>query len=144
RKRRLARSLLRFHEGIAAAAAAVLVLMLGVLVFPSRLLNALGRALVVALVLMLVARQLAVAVCLPWFGFNMRELTLVSWAGLRGAVPIVLATIPLTAGHPDGALVFDVVFVTVLVSLIVQAGTIGVLVRRLGFTEEVSGAVAEV
>jgi cell volume regulation protein A len=144
RKRRLAKSLLRFHEGLAAAAEAVLFLMLGLLVFPSRLLDVLGPALVVALVLMLVARPVAVALCLPWFRFNRRELTLVSWAGLRGAVPIVLATIPLTAGHPDGSLVFDVVFVTVLVSLIVQAGTVGMLVKRLGFTEEVSGAQAEV
>jgi potassium/hydrogen antiporter len=144
RKRRLARSLLRFHEGLAAAAEAVLFLMLGLLVFPSRLLDVLGPSLVVAFVLMLVARPIAVGLCLPWFRFNRRELTLVSWAGLRGAVPIVLATIPLTAGHPDGSLVFDVVFVTVLVSLIVQAGTVGMLVKRLGFTDEVSGAEAEV
>jgi len=60
----------------------------------------------------------------------------VSWAGLRGAVPIVLATIPLTAGHPDGPLVFNVVFVTVIVSLVVQAGTVGLLVRRLGFPDD--------
>jgi potassium/hydrogen antiporter len=144
RKRRLARSLLRFHEGLAAAAEAVLFLMLGLLVFPSRLLDVLGPSLIVALVLMLVARPIAVALCLPWFRFDGRELALVSWAGLRGAVPIVLATIPLTAGHPDGSLVFDVVFVTVLVSLIVQASTVGVLVKRLGFPEEVSSARAEV
>lgn len=144
RKRRLVRSLLRFHEGLAAAAEAVLFLMLGLLVFPSRLLDVLGPSLVVAMTLMLVARPIAVALCLPWFRFNRRELTLVSWAGLRGAVPIVLATIPLTAGHPDGALVFDVVFVTVLASLIVQAGTVGLLAKRLGFTREISVAHAEV
>ncbi len=144
RKRRLVRSLLNFHEGLAAAAEAVLFLMLGLLVFPSRLLDVVGPALVVALALMFVARPIAVALCLPWFRFNRRELALVSWAGLRGAVPIVLATIPLTAGHPDGALVFDVVFVTVLASLVVQAGTVGILVKRLGFDDEVSGARAEV
>jgi cell volume regulation protein A len=55
---------------------------------------------------------------------------------LRGAVPIVLATIPLTAGHPDGALVFDVVFVVVLASLIVQASTVGLLVQRLDFRDD--------
>ena len=59
-----------------------------------------------------------------------------SWAGLRGAVPIVLATIPLTAGHPDGSLVFNVVFVTVLARSIIQAGTVGLLVKRLGFAED--------
>ncbi|MEY2400373.1 MAG: potassium/hydrogen antiporter [Ilumatobacteraceae bacterium] len=144
RKRRLVRSLLRFHEGLAAAAEAVLFLMLGLLVFPSRLLDVLGPSLVVAVVLMLIARPVSVALCLPWFRFDRRELAVVSWAGLRGAVPIVLATIPLTAGHPDGSLVFDVVFVTVLVSLVIQAGTVGMLVKRLGFTAEVSSAHAEV
>jgi potassium/hydrogen antiporter len=133
RKRRLARSLLHFHEGLATAAEALLFLMLGLLVFPSNLVHVLGRALVVAIVLMLVARPLAVLLCLPWFRWQLGEMTLVSWAGLRGAVPIVLATIPLTAGHPDGALIFDVVFVTVLVSLIVQASTIGWMAKRLGF-----------
>ena len=59
-------------------------------------------------------------------------------------MPIVLATIPLTAGHPDGSLVFNVVFVTVLASLIVQAGTVGLLVKRLGFAEDVSGAHAQI
>jgi len=118
--------------------------MLGLLVFPSRLVHVLGPALVVALVLMFVARPLAVALCLPWFRFDRREFALVSWAGLRGAVPIVLATIPLTAGDPDGSVVFDVVFVTVLASLIVQAGTVGVLVKRLRFPEEPRVARAEV
>lgn len=132
RRRRLARSLLQFHEGLATAAEALLFLMLGLLVFPSNLVHVLGRALIVAVVLMLVARPAAVLLCLPWFRLRMSEMTLVSWAGLRGAVPIVLATIPLTAGHPDGALIFDVVFVTVLVSLIVQASTIGWMAKRLG------------
>jgi cell volume regulation protein A len=144
RKRRLVRSLLHFHEGLAAAAEAVLFLMLGLLVFPSRLLDVVGASLVVAAALMFVARPVAVALCLPWFRFDKRELAVVSWAGLRGAVPIVLATIPLTAGHPDGSLVFDVVFVTVLASLVVQASTVGWLVKRLGFADEVSGAHAEV
>lgn len=118
--------------------------MLGLLVFPSRLVHVVGPAFVVALGLMFVARPVAVALCLPWFRFNRRELALISWAGLRGAVPIVLATIPLTAGHPDGSIVFDVVFVTVLVSLVVQSGTVGLLVKRLGFADEVSSAHADV
>ncbi len=144
RKRRLVRSLLHFHEGLAAAAEAVLFLMLGLLVFPSRLLDVIWPSLFVALALMIVARPVAVALCLPWFRFDRRELALVSWAGLRGAVPIVLATIPLTAGHPDGSLVFDVVFVTVLASLVIQASSVSWLVKRLGFAEEVTFAHAEV
>ena len=144
RKRRLVRSLLHFHEGLAAAAEAVLFLMLGLLVFPSRLLDVAAPSLIVALVLMFVARPVAVFLCVPWFGFKRKELAVVSWAGLRGAVPIMLATIPLTAGHPDGSLVFDVVFVTVFASLVLQAGTLGALVKRLGFDDEVSGAHAEI
>jgi cell volume regulation protein A len=144
RKRRLVKAFLHFHEGLAAAAEAVLFLMLGLLVFPSRLVHVVGPALIVALALMFVARPVAVALCLPWFRFKKRELALISWAGLRGAVPIVLATIPLTAGHPDGSLVFDVVFVAVLASLVVQAGTVGLLVKRLGFADEVSSAHADV
>jgi len=144
RKRRLVRSLLHFHQGLAAAAEAVLFLMLGLLVFPSQLADVVGPALIIAGALMFVARPVAVVLCLPWFRFNRRELTMVSWAGLRGAVPIVLATIPLTAGHPDGSLVFNVVFVTVLASLIVQAGTVGALTRRLGFSDEAPSAHAQV
>jgi cell volume regulation protein A len=100
--------------------------------------------LIVALALMVVARPVAVAACVPWFRFDRRELAVVSWAGLRGAVPIVLATIPLTAGHPDGSLVFDVVFVVVLASLIIQASTVGLLVDRLRFTDEPGLVHAEI
>ncbi|MEP7203327.1 MAG: potassium/proton antiporter [Ilumatobacteraceae bacterium] len=102
RKRRLVRSLLHFHEGLAAAAEAVLFLMLGLLVFPSRLLDVFGPSLVVAAALMFVARPIAVVLCLPWFRFDRRELAVVSWAGLRGAVPIVLATIPRQQVIPTG------------------------------------------
>ncbi|MCU1365422.1 MAG: putative sodium/proton antiporter, partial [Ilumatobacteraceae bacterium] len=135
RERRVVKRVKVFHEALAAAAEAVLFLMLGLLVFPSRLIHVAGSAMVVAAVVMFVARPVAVALCLPWFRFDRREYAVVSWAGLRGAVPIVLATIPLTAGHPDGSLVFDVVFVTVLASLVIQAGTVGMLAKRLGFGE---------
>jgi len=136
RRRYVVESLPTFHEGLAAAAEAGLFLMLGLLVFPSRLVHVLGPALGVALVLMFVARPVAVALCSSWFGFAWREMAVVSWAGLRGAVPIVLATIPLTAGHPDGEIVFDVVFVVVLASLLVQATTVGQVVKRFDLRED--------
>ncbi len=128
-----------FQQSLAAAAEAALFLVLGLLVFPSQLLRVSGRALVVAAVLMFVARPVATALCVSWFRFTRRDVALVSWAGLRGAVPIVLATIPLTAGHPDGSLVFDVVFVVVIVSLVVQATTVGSLVKRLDTPHPVTG-----
>lgn len=122
-----------FHEGLAAVAQAMLFLLLGLLVFPSQLWDVTPEALVVTATLVFVARPLAVSLCLRLFGFRKNELVLVAWAGLRGAVPVVLATIPLTAGHPDGQLVFDAAFVTVVISVAVQAPTVSLLTRRLGF-----------
>lgn len=132
---RSARSVLHFHEGLAATAEAGLFLLLGILVFPSNLIDDLGLALLLATTLVFVARPLAVFVVLAWFRTPPRHMAVVSWAGLRGAVPVVLATIPTTAGHPDGALIFDVAFVVVVVSVIVQAPTVGALARRLGVIE---------
>jgi potassium/hydrogen antiporter len=135
-----------FDEGLANIAQIVLFFLLGLLVFPSDLRGVAGSSLLVAAVLVLVARPLAVAVCLPWFGFRRRELVLASWAGLRGAVPIVLATFPLTAGYPDGSQIFDVVFFVVLVSTAVQGITVAPLAHRLGLASdpEASGALAEI
>jgi potassium/hydrogen antiporter len=132
RKRRLAHGLRTFHEGLAGTAQAVLFLILGMLVFPSELPDVAGEAAVATFVLVLVARPIAVAASVVWFGFVWREIVLLAWAGLRGAVPIVLATIPLTAAHPDGSLVFDVAFVTVVISVAVQAPTVAWVARLLG------------
>ena len=125
-----------FHEGLAAGAELGLFFLLGILVFPSQLVDVAGEALFVAVVLALAARPVAVVVSLLWFRWTARELVLVSWAGLRGAVPIVLATFPLTANHPDGQLIFDIVFFVVLVSTTIQGATISLLARRLGFQVE--------
>lgn len=132
---RMARPMRAFHEALATTAQAGLFLILGILVFPSELVSVLGTAILVAIVLVFVARPIAVAVCLPWFRIPPREMGLVAWAGLRGAVPIVLATVPLTAGHPDGELVFEIVFVVVIVSLLVQATTVPWVARRLGMVD---------
>jgi cell volume regulation protein A len=125
-----------FDESLAHIAEIVLFFLLGLLVFPSDLADVAGRGLLVAAVLVLVARPLAVALCLPWFGYRRRELVLASWAGLRGAVPIVLATFPLTESYPDGSLIFDVVFFVVLVSTAVQGITIAPLAARLNLARD--------
>jgi len=114
------------------------------LVFPSELPSVAADGTVIALVLAFVARPLAVFAALVWFGFDRRARVLVAWAGLRGAVPIVLATFPFTAGHPDAALVFDLVFFVVLLSVAVQGLTIGPLARRLGLAGEARPAIATV
>ncbi len=126
------RSVLGFHEAMANAAEVGLFLLLGLLVFPSRLPAVAVPALAVAGVLILVARPAAVALCSIGSRMPLREQAVVSWAGLRGAVPIVLATFPFTAGIAGGELIFDVVFFVVLVSVLVQGTTLLPLVSRLG------------
>jgi len=132
---RYRRAMRRFFEGLASLAQIALFLMLGLLVFPSRLPEVVGVGVVAAAVLLFVARPVAVFACLTRSRFTVRERTFVAWAGLRGAVPIVLATIPLTAGYPEGSLVFDTVFFVVLTSAVVQGLTIGPLAGRLGLVD---------
>jgi potassium/hydrogen antiporter len=126
------RNIRTFHDGLANTAEIGLFLMLGMLVFPSRLPEVALPALAITVVLIVLARPLAVLVCLIWFRYGWRELALTSWAGLRGAVPIVLATFPFTVGFPDADLIFDVVFFVVLISAAVQGVTVGAVAGRLG------------
>jgi potassium/hydrogen antiporter len=107
----------------------VLFLMLGLLVTPSALVPILGPSLLIAVVLMLVARPVAVALCLLPFRYTTLEIAFISWVGLRGAVPIFLAIIPVLAGLPDAAVFFGVAFIIVLTSLIVQGWTVAAAAR---------------
>lgn len=134
--RRRRRGIRDFHEGLANAAEITLFLVLGLLVFPSRLLDVAVQGLLIALVLAVVARPIATAVCLLPFRVPWREQAIVAWGGLRGAVPIVLATFPITAGFENGRVLFDVVFFVVLVSALVQGSTVGRLVGWLGVKAE--------
>jgi potassium/hydrogen antiporter len=109
----------------------VLFLMLGLLVTPRALVPTLGPSLVVAAVLMLVARPLAVVLCLFPFRCAAAEIAFISWVGLRGAVPIFLAIIPVLAGLADAATFFGVTFIIVLTSLIVQGWTVATAARML-------------
>ncbi|MFP4080237.1 MAG: potassium/proton antiporter [Ectothiorhodospira sp.] len=122
----------RFHDGIARLAQIGMFLMLGLLVTPSDLLPVAVDALPIAAVLILVARPLAVWLCLLPFNFPWREQVFVGWVGLRGAVPIILALFPLLAGIPQSATLFNIVFFLVLISLLVQGWTITPLARWLG------------
>jgi potassium/hydrogen antiporter len=132
--RRRRRGIRDFHEGLANAAEIGLFLVLGLLVFPSRLPAVAITGLLVAGILTFVARPLATAACLAPFRVPWRHQAVVAWGGLRGAVPIVLATFPITAGFPEGRILFDVVFFVVLVSTLVQGSTVGRLVGWLGIT----------
>jgi len=124
-------SVVRVHDAVAWLAQIVMFLMLGLLVFPSRLLTAAPIGLAVAALLALVARPIAVALCLLPFRYSAKEVGYIGWVGLRGAVPIVLAVVPILAGVPDASLVFDVVFFVVVVSALAQGATVPWLTRRL-------------
>ena len=104
---------------------------------PRRLLERVPTALVIGLVLLLVARPLSVLVSLTPFRVPLRDQVFLSWAGLRGAVPVVLATVPTTVGTPGTGLVFDLVFVLVVIFTLVQAPTLPWVARRLGLAESV-------
>jgi cell volume regulation protein A len=109
----------------------VMFVLLGLLVSPQRLVSSVIPAVIVALVLMLVARPLAVFLCLAPFRFSWREKTFIAWTGLRGAVAIFLASIPMLVGLSKAYLYFDVAFVVVIISLLLQGWTLAVAARRL-------------
>ncbi len=111
-------------DGYAWLSQAGMFLLLGLLVTPSDVLATLWPALGVAVVLMMVARPVAVWLCLKPFKFESHEIKFISWVGLRGAVPIVLAVFPVMAGVPGAQTFFNVAFVVVLASLILQGATI--------------------
>ncbi len=126
------RGIFLFHDAAAWLGQIVLFVMLGLLSFPSRLAAVAAEGLLVALVLILVARPLAVAASALPFRFGVRELTFLSWVGLKGAVPITLATFPLMAGVEGSELLFNVVFFVVLVSAVTQGWSLPVVARWLG------------
>lgn len=121
----------RFQDGVAWLSQIVMFLMLGLLVSPSRLLDTLLPALAIALFLIFLGRPLAVVACLLPFRFTWRERIFVSWVGLRGAVPIFLGTVPVLAELPNALVYFEIAFVVVLTSLLIQGWTINAAARRL-------------
>ena len=138
------RAVLGFATSLALLAELGLFVLLGVLATPSRLLAAVPAALAVGAFATLVARPLAVALSALPFRVPWRAQVFVGWAGLRGAVPIVLATVPVRSGVPGGTRVLDTVFVLVVVYTLVQAPTLPWLGRRLGVVEEVATEDLEV
>lgn len=123
---------LLFHDGLAWLSQIAMFVVLGLLSFPSRIVAAAGPGIVVALVLVFLARPAAVALCLAPFRYGWREILFVSWVGLRGAVPIVLATFPLLLGYGDGHRLFDIVFFVVMASVLAQGWSVPVAARWLG------------
>ena len=138
------RAVLGFAMSLSLLAELALFVLLGLLVSPDRLLSAVPTALLVGGVATLVARPLAVLVSTSPFGVPVREQVFLAWAGLRGAVPIVLAIVPVTAGVPGAQAVLDAVFVLVVVYTLLQAPTLPWLGRRLGVVEALEALDLEV
>ncbi|MGE5690518.1 MAG: potassium/proton antiporter [Pseudomonadota bacterium] len=130
-----------FHQGLAFLAQVGLFVALGLLVFPSELLPVAASGLVLTLVLLVAARPLAVWISTLGQGFSRPERVLLGWAGLRGAVPIVLATFAQSEGIAESDTIFNAVFFVVLVSALLQGTTLEWVARRLGLVRRAPAAL---
>jgi cell volume regulation protein A len=128
------RTVVAFHQGVAWVAQIALFFLLGLLVFPSELLDVAVDGLLLSAALMLVARPVAAFVASLPSPFAVRERVMLGWAGLRGAIPIWLATFPVIAGVEGGAELFNIVFFVVLTSTLIQGATFEPLARILRVT----------
>ena len=130
------RTMREFHGGLAVLSQVMLFVVLGLLVFPSDLLPVVLPGLAVSTALLFVARPLAVWICTSWQWFSFNDRVLLGWGGLRGAVPIVLATFALSSNVVESPTIFNGVFFVVLISALVQGPTLEPLARRLGLAGE--------
>ncbi|HSQ09531.1 MAG TPA: potassium/proton antiporter [Burkholderiaceae bacterium] len=129
RRAHVGEDVLRVSDGFAWLAQAGMFLVLGLITDVRGLLDVAGPALLVAAVLLFIARPLAVAACLLPFRYPAREIAFIGWIGMRGAVPIVLGLFPLVAGIPQAQLLFHIAFFIVLLSLLLQGGSLPVAAR---------------
>ena len=127
---------LGFADGLAWLAQIGLFVLLGLLASPARLWDAVVPAAIVGVALTFVARPISVLACASWFRVPLPQQVFMSWAGLRGAVPIVLGTIPVARGLPSADRIFDVVFLLVVVFTLLQAPLLPRLARRTGVAVE--------
>ena len=123
-----------FHQGLAWVAQLTMFMVLGLLVFPSQLGPVLLEGTALALVLVFIARPVATFLATLVGGYDLRERVVLGWAGLRGAVPVVLATFPVIENVPGSIEFFNIVFFAVIVSTLLQGTSFEPLARRLGVT----------
>ncbi len=125
------RTLQRFHDGVAWLMQIAMFIILGLFIFPSELFKVAGVSFLVAAVLIFVARPISVFLTLAFRKVTLKEKTFISWVGLRGAAPIILATFPMFAGLEQSGLFFNVIFFIVLTSVLLQGTTIPIVARWL-------------
>ncbi len=130
------RSLINFHDGLSWLMQVAMFLTLGLLVNPHELWPTAGLALACALVLVFIARPISVYLSLAFSNMPFNERSMVAWVGLRGAVPIILATFPLVAGIPQAHTLFNIVFFIVLTSVLLQSTTLTTIARGLKVKED--------
>lgn len=128
-------SLRYFHDGLAWIMQIVMFLTMGLLVFPAQLIPILPAGIIISLFLMLIARPVSVFLTMILSKFGFKEKLLISWVGLRGSVPIILATFPLIAGIDNGHTIFNLVFFIVVVSVLLQGASIPYIARLLKLEE---------
>ncbi len=125
------RNIMKFHDGLAWICQIIMFVTLGLLVFPSHLVPLIKAGLLLTLLLMIVARPLSVFLCLLPFKISLRKKAMISWVGLRGAVPIILATFPYMAGIVKADVYFNIVFFVVIASVFIQGSSIPFVSRLL-------------
>ncbi len=125
---------IQFFDGLALLMQIIMFLTLGLLVFPSQILPVIGIGLVISFFLILVARPLAVFLCLSPLKVAIKDQVFISWVGIKGAVPIIFATYPIVAGIEGANMIFNIVFFITITSALVQGSTINVFARYLGLS----------
>ncbi|WP_110943556.1 potassium/proton antiporter [Virgibacillus senegalensis] len=133
-------SILRFNEGFAWMMQIIMFILLGLLVFPEQLLNIFWQGLLLSVILMFIARPVGVFLSMLFMKYTGKEKFFISWAGLKGAVPVILATYPTLAGVENSQLIFNVVFFVVLTSALIQGGTLSWLGSKLHLTENMQAS----
>ncbi|KKO19841.1 MAG: potassium/proton antiporter [Candidatus Brocadia sp.] len=123
--------IVKFHDGLAWLAQIVMFIILGLLVFPSHITPLIETGFLLTFLLMVVARPVSVLLCLLPFNIDMRKKLMVAWVGLRGSVPIILATFPFMAGIPQADTIFNIVFLIVIASVFIQGTSIPALSKIL-------------
>lgn len=125
-----------FYDGISWLSQIGMFVMLGLLVFPSRLINIAPQGILIALFLIFIARPIAIFICLAFSSFNFKDKTFISWAGLKGATPIVFASFAAVKMGDKAYFLFDAVFFVVLVSALLQGMTLKFVARKMGLLYE--------